>query len=188
MRLGIFVGSFNPVHKAHINIAKYILKKDYVDKVLIIPTPNYWDKTDLVDTNHRINMLKFYESDNIVIETELINHVYTYDLMIELKKKYKNDELYLIIGADNIVSFDKWKNYEELLKLNFIIYTRNDIDVKYYLDKLNKKDKYILLDKVPSFDVSSSKIREMILNKEPVNDYLDKKVIKYIERNNLYGN
>ena len=186
MKLGIYMGSFNPVHKAHIKIANYIVKNKLVDKILIIPTPNYWDKKDLVDVNHRIKMLEFYETDKIIIEKKLTNIVYTYDLITELKKIYKNDELYLIMGADNIISFDKWKNYEELLKMNFIIYTRNDIDIHYYLDKLNKKDKFIVLDNIKCYNVSSSKVRENLYNNKSVNKYLDKEVINYINDNKLY--
>ena len=131
-------------------------------------------------------MLEVYETDRIVIEKEITNLPFTYQVINELKKKYPNDELCLIMGADNIVSFDKWKHYKELLKLEFIIYTRNNIDIKYYLDKLNKKDKYIILDKVDNIDISSSKIRDNINNIKIIQKYLDKDVIDYIVSNNLY--
>ena len=90
------------------------------------------------------------------------------------------------MGADNITSFDKWKHYEDLLKLEFIIYTRNNIDIKRYLDKLNKKDKYIILDNVKSINISSSNIRENINNLKELEKYLDKEVIDYIVKNKLY--
>ena len=61
MRIGVFVGSFNPVHEGHIKVANYLLENDYVDKVLILPTPNYWDKQDLIPVRHRYKMLKFYD-------------------------------------------------------------------------------------------------------------------------------
>ena len=60
MKLGIYVGSFNPVHKGHIKVANYLLKNNYVDKVIMLPTPNYWHKTNLLDVNKRVEMLKFY--------------------------------------------------------------------------------------------------------------------------------
>ena len=186
MKLGIFIGSFNPVHKGHIEIANHIINNNYVDKILLIATGNYWNKNDLVSINNRIDMLKFYESDKIIIEEELNNIEYTCDLVIELQKKYKNDELFLIMGADNIVSFDKWKKYKDLLKLNFIIYKKNNIDIKYYLNKFNKTDKYIIIKSSIKNNISSTLIREKINKNESLEKYLDKKIIEYIEENNLY--
>ena len=135
MKIGVFVGSFNPIHKGHIKIVNYILKKKYVDKVLIIPTGNYWNKKDIIDVKHRIKMIKKYENKNILVEKELNNLQYTYQIIRKLKERYKTDELVLIMGADNIISFNKWMNYKELLKLEFIIYKRDNVDIKYYLDK-----------------------------------------------------
>ena len=60
MKIGVYVGSFNPVHVGHIKIVNHLLV-NYLDKVIIVPTGNYWNKNNLVDINHRISMLKFYE-------------------------------------------------------------------------------------------------------------------------------
>ena len=68
MRLGIYIGSFNPPHRGHINVVNYLLDNDYVDRVLIIPTLGYWDKQDLISLEHRINMLKIFENDKIVVD------------------------------------------------------------------------------------------------------------------------
>ena len=186
MKIGVFVGSFNPVHKGHIKICNYILDK-YLDKIIVIPTGNYWDKQDLIDVKDRINMLKTYESDRLIINDTLNNLEYTYEVIDRLKDIYKNDKLYLIIGADNIVNFDKWKNYKELLKIGFVIYKRNDIDINYYLDKLGKKDDVIVINNVDSIDISSTKIRELIKNKSSVDAFIDKQVLDYIKTNNLYS-
>ena len=186
MKLGIFFGSFNPVHKGHIKIVNYILNNKFVDKVLIIPTLNYWNKNDLIDLNYRIDMLKYFESKNILVLEKYNDLVYTIDLVNALKKEY-SDSLYLIMGADNIVSFDKWKNYKELLNYNMIIYKRNNIDVKYYLDYLGKKDNYTIIDCVKNINISSTKIRQNINNKTYLKKYLDERVIDYIYKNNLYN-
>lgn len=186
MKIGVFVGSFNPVHKGHIKIANYIVDNNYVDKLLIIPTGNYWNKTDIIDVKHRIKMLEKFETDKIIIDKTHNNLEYTYEVINELKKEYKDSELCLIMGADNIISFDKWKNYDDLLKLDFIIYTRNNIDVLYYLNKLNKKDKYVILNNVESIDISSSKIRELINYTYKLDDIIDEDVLDYIKKNNLY--
>ena len=186
MKIGVFVGSFNPVHKGHIKIANYILNNNYVDKVFIIPTLNYWDKNNIIDLKYRIDMLKFYETNKLIILEEFNNLPYTYQIMRKLKEKYKNDEFSLIIGADNIVSFDKWKRYKELLKLELIIFKRNNIDVNSYLKKLNKSDKVIVIDEPNNIEISSTKIRDNINNPKVLETMIDKKVMDYIIKNDLY--
>ena len=185
MKIGVYVGSFNPVHLGHTKIVNYLLE-NYLDKIIIIPTGNYWDKMDLVSIQDRINMLKIFENDKIIIDTKNNNILYTYEILNNLKNKYNN--LYLIIGADNIINFDKWKNYEELLTYNLVIINRDDINIKYYLNKLNKKDNYIITETLPNIDISSTYIRKCIKD----NDYkelenkVDKRVLNYIEEKKLY--
>lgn len=187
MKIGIYVGSFNPPHKGHIKIVNHLINK-YLDKVIIIPTGNYWEKLDLVNINHRINMLKLYENKNIIIDDKNNNLEYTYQILNSLKLKYKDDELYLIIGADNIVNFDKWKNYEQILTYNLIILNRNNIDVLEYLEKLNKKDKYVIVNDLPNIDISSTLIRNKLNNKDyDLSMYVDDCILNYIRENNLYG-
>ena len=65
MKIAVYVGSFNPVHKSHIKVVNLVLK-NYVDKVIIVPTLAYWDKKNLIDIKDRINMLKFYENEKII--------------------------------------------------------------------------------------------------------------------------
>ena len=185
MRIGLYVGSFNPVHNGHIKIVDSIIKNKYVDKLFIIPTKNYWHKNSLLSIEHRVNMLKFFETDNIIIHSEYSDLEYTYQIIEELKKKYENDSFCLIIGADNIINFDKWKNYKELLKLNFIIINRNSIDVKYYLNKYKKLNNFIIVD-IKDINISSTKVRENINNKKVLKKYLNHNVIDYIYRNKLY--
>ena len=179
MRLGIYIGSFNPPHRGHINVVNYLLDNDYVDRVLIIPTLGYWDKQDLISLEHRINMLKIFENDKIVVDCVHNNFEYTYQLMMVLAKDY-DDELYLIIGADNIIDFDKWKEYKELLNYKIIVMNRNGIDIDKYVKKYHC-DNFIVVSDYKYIDISSSKIRKNLDNK-----YLDKRVLEYINNNNLY--
>ena len=182
MKIGIFIGSFNPPHLGHLDIIKYLLNKKYVDKILIVPTKNYWNKTNLIDINKRIAMLKFYENDNIKVDTSNNNYQYTYQLMRKLKKEYSHDELYLIIGADNIINFKKWKNYEELLTYNIIIMTRNNIDILKYTSHLTGK--FTVINDYNFTDISSTKIRNnLFLNKK----YLQEEIYHYIIENKLYN-
>ena len=186
MLIGVYVGSFNPVHIGHIKIAKHLIEKKYVDKVLIVPTGNYWDKQDLIDVKDRINMLKFFEDDNIIIDDKHNGIDYTYQLLNTLEKENKDNEYALIIGADNIISFDKWKNYKEILKRKIFILNRNDININYYLKKLSKKDKYKIVDDLDIMDISSTRVRKNIKDNIDVLKDIDKDVYSYIIKHNLY--
>lgn len=179
MRLGIYIGSFNPVHKGHIDVVNYLLTNNYIDKVLIVPTLAYWDKDNLAPIIDRINMLKYFENDKIKIDQEHNKYAYTYQLMRALKKNY-DDELYLIIGADNIIEFDKWKEYQELLKYKIIVMNRDNIDINSYIEKYHSNN-FIVVNDYKYIDISSSEIRNNLDSK-----YLDSKVLKYIKDNYLY--
>lgn len=182
MKIGVFVGSFNPVHNGHVKIVNELL--NYLDKIIVVPTGNYWNKNYLIDIKHRINMWKYFESDKIIIDEENNDLRYTYLILDNLKKRYLNDNLYLIIGADNIIEFDKWCNYKAILKNNLIIINRNDIDIKYYINKFNIK-KYLIIN-VDNMDISSTLIRNLIKQNNKINKLVDEKVLKYIKNNRLY--
>ena len=187
MKIGIYTVSFNPVHKGHIKIANYLLD-NYVDKLIMIATGNYWDKMNLIDLKDRINMLKFFETDKLIIDEKRNQIKYSYNILKDIQKEYKTDELYLVLGADNIVNFDKWMYKEELLNYNLIIINRDEINIKHYLDKLGKKDKYIITKELPLLDISSTKIRNAIINKEKemLINCMDERVLDYINVNKLY--
>ena len=179
MKLGIYMGSFNPPHKGHIKIIDYLINNKIVDKVLVVPTLGYWDKKDLEDISDRINMLKFFENDKIIIDDKHNALVKTYELLKKLKEEYPNDKFYPIIGADNLVSFNKWHNYESLLKYPFIVIPRKGIDCKAYIQKFNSN--FILLEDYPIVDITSTYLRSHLES-----DYLDERVKKYIQKNHLY--
>ena len=176
MRLGIYIGSFNPPHLGHKKVIDFLLEKNYVDNVLIVPTGNYWNKTDIIDINKRIEMLKFYENDKIKIDTTHNNYPYTYELLNALKKSYPKDELYLIIGSDNLEELHKWKNINEILKNKIIVLRRNNIMKNPDIDDAN----IIYVDNFDNIDISSTEIRKGNYK------YLDSNIKDYIIKNNLY--
>lgn len=185
MKIGIYVGSFNPVHKAHVKIVNHLLK--YLDKIIVIPTGNYWDKNDLISVEHRINMWKFYQNEKIIIDENYNDLKYTYLILNELNKIYPNDELYLIIGADNLIDFDKWQNYQDILKHQLLIINRDNIDTKYYLNKFNIKN-YIIVSDLENQNISSTMIRDLLKtqNIKELNKLIDSKALDYIIKYNLY--
>lgn len=186
MRIGVYLGSFNPVHKGHIKIANEAISQNIVDKVLMIPTGTYWDKNDLADLKHRINMLKFFENEKIMIETEYNLVQYAYDCFELLKNRYVDDELYLILGADNLVKFDEWHEYKKMLEYPFIVIKRDEYNSDYIEMKMRdfNKANYYILD-MPVINDSSTKIRNDIKNKAHSTN-LDSRVYEYIVVNKLY--
>jgi len=181
MKLGIYPGSFNPVHDGHIKIVKFLLQEGYVNKILILPTPNYWDKQDLIDIKDRINMLKYYEEKNIIIDDVHNNYPYTYQVLKSLELDFPSDYLYLIIGSDNLLTLDKWKNLDKILKHKIIVMNRghDNLELEKYINKLGQEH-FIVINKFPFINISSTMIRE---GRE---EYINPKVLEYIKEHNLY--
>ena len=190
MRLGIYVGSFNPVHKGHEFIANYVVENNYVDKVLMIPTEGYWDKKGLVDLSHRLNMLKFCENDNILVSSEYSSYEFTYVILEALAEELNDTELYLIIGADNLLKFELWENYEEILKNKVLVLGRDDIDMEDQIKKFTEEQQnhFVLVKDFPKVDVSSTSVRKKLeaCKTHELNNELESDVLKYILDNKLY--
>ena len=185
-RIGVFIGSFDPVHKGHTHIMKYLLEHNVVDKILVLPTGNYWDKTNVSPLENRIDMLRYFENEQIEVSGEYNDLVITYQLFRKLKEKYSADSLYLIIGADNIVRFDEWDELEELLEYHIIVVNRDNIDIQKYIDRFNKKDNFFVIDNFDYLPVSSTEIRANVDSKEAIK-YLDERVRKYIKEKGMYN-
>lgn len=161
-RLGVYCGSFSPIHNGHIEIITSVLNQDLVDEVLIIPTKEYWDKNNLIPLEDRIKMIELCNIKNLVVDKTHNDTQYTIDILKDLENK--DIELYLILGADNLLKLDKWNSFEELIKYNFIIVPRIDIDIKDYMVKFNKEN-YSILDYKQN-NISSSFIRDNVYTKE----------------------
>ena len=186
MRTGVYCGSFNPVHKGHIKIVRTALSRNLLDRVLIVPTGNYWDKQNLPPVKDRINMLKFFENDRIMIDETHNDIQYTYQLFRALKQEYPDDQLVLIIGRDNIPTFDRWREYRELLQYDFIIIPREDIDSEDLHAMMQQfgKTNYVIME-VNNISFSSSMIRENIDDYQKIKSYIDKRVYNYMRKNML---
>lgn len=192
MRIGIFGGSFNPPHKMHYNIGKELIRMGYIDKVIYVPTGSkYIYKDNLVDDSDRYNMLSIMIEDDerfIVSDFELRNrNVYTYETLDYFQKTYPNDEIYFILGTDNLSYIDQWEKGEELLlNKKFLVVKRKTDDINLLLDKYQKYRSNIIVSEVLESDVSSTNIREKLQKKEDVLDFLSEGVYNYILENKLY--
>ena len=188
-RIAIYPGSFNPIHNVHLDMAKRVIRDDIVDEVVIVPAGDGYNKKGLASGNHRYEMIKKVvekESNISVSDIEIINNkLYTYETLDYFRKLNDNSELYLVMGSDNLMEFNTWKEYEYILN-NYIliVFLRNGQskdDFKEY-----HKDNVIFIEY--DFDVSSTEIRNNIKkeNFQNVKGEIDEDVLKYIEKFKLY--
>ena len=166
-RIGFFGGCFNPPSNIHINLVNNLITEQKLDKVILVPVNDFYLKKDLIEFKHRYTMLKFaiHNFKNIYIddlEKKLTKKTYAVDIFKIISEKYKDNDIYFIMGSDNFSKMKDWKNYEELKKYQYIVLERN------------------------KEDISSTEIRNMIKNNELNENVLDKKVYDYIKKNNLY--
>ena len=192
MKIGVFGGSFNPPHKMHLKIGLELVNKQYVDKVVYVPTGSkYKYKNNLLPDKNRLEMLNILtkNQENLgVNDYELKDKVvYTCETLAYFKELYPNDQIYFICGADNLSYIDKWKNGEEILNnYKIIAMKRKGDDIEELLKKFEDYQENIIVADVEQQDVSSTDIREKLKNNENVLDVLDKDVYEYIRKNKLY--
>lgn len=204
MKIGIFGGTFNPPHKGHVRMIEKMTEELELDKVLIIPNklPTHKRCDDLADNRDRLAMCKIafknpkYEISTMEMDRE--SDSYTIYTVEELKKKYPNDDLYLIIGSDMFLIFHKWYKHKELLeKCTICVASRNtDENIQMlrayafeklgvYIPKLDGKNIHISL--LDAYEVSSSEIRERIADERSLYGIVDPEIIEYMESHKLYG-
>lgn len=188
MKIGIFGGSFNPPHKMHLHIAKSLLSRNYVDKVIFVPVSNFYGKKGLVSNHHRYEMLKLLVKNYPNMEVsdyEFQSHlVYTYETLRHFKEQYPQDEIYFICGMDNLEEFSTWHHHEEILSTyQVIVITRNkEIEIPQYLKPYQKN---IVLAETHERNISSTNIRNQLLEGK-VDENLSREVYQYIKDNKLY--
>ena len=196
--LAVFGGSFNPPLMSHFNLAKQILENNNkIEKIFFVPVSNKYKKVDLIDDNHRYNMLKLMCEDeeklNVLdIEIKHNKQLYTIETLDLFKKEYGKDyDICFIMGTDNLKELETWKDPERLLSgYKIIVLGRNDDDIDSIIEEsilLKKYKKSIIqIKEIDRINISSTMIRNKIKNSEDVKEYLLKKVLDYIEKNNLY--
>lgn len=178
MKIGIYGGAFNPVHLSHMEIVKKLLKNHYLDKIIVVPVGDFYQKANLISFKHRYNMLKLLFNTNDVVISDFENQdkqIYTYQTLDYFKNIYPKDEIYFITGIDNIKEIKTWKNYSYILD-NYKIIVIPRGKVKKLFSHSN-----IIYTNIKVKAISSSEIRNNLNSR-----YLDKKIISYIKENNLY--
>lgn len=190
MKIGIFGGTFNPVHIGHAIIANYVIRHCGIDRLwmMVSPLNPFKEAQGELHNAHRLRMVEMVTRRLDHVETSgfefsLPRPSYTIDTLNALQQKFPDHEFSLIIGADNWASFPRWNRYEEILeKYPVFIYPRHGItiEVPHAL-----KNKVHIID-APIVEVSSTEIRKAIANMENVSFYLPDDVYAYILRHKLY--
>ena len=189
MKVGLFFGSFNPIHVGHMVIANYMLEYTDLDRIWFVISPQnpLKDKKSLLDEKQRLHMVNLtigdsnkYMASNI--EFKLPKPSYTINTLAHLNEKYPQHEFVLIMGADNLKTFHKWKNYEEILnQYELYVYPRN------YRDggKLEKYPKVKLIP-APLMEISSTAIRQAIKEKKDVRYFMSIEAWQYLKSMHFY--
>ncbi|MDU6098357.1 nicotinate-nucleotide adenylyltransferase [Peptoniphilus harei] len=196
-KYGIFGGSFNPIHYGHLMICEYIKEEMGLDKVIFIPTGNPPHKDLGVSAEDRYEMVKLAISPNpdfeiSDIETTRVNLSYTVDTIRELKKIYKKEKLYFLIGLDSLFQLKTWKKIGDLSQeIEFVVALRPG-----YIDKeeINNEIDFlrenfgtrINLIKTPLYEISSTDLRDRIHEGKSLRYLIPKKVLDYIEESGFY--
>ncbi len=190
-QIGLYFGTFNPIHVGHLTIANHLAEHSNLDQVWFVVTPHspFKKKSSLLDNNHRLEMVfratkeytKLRPSD---IEFRLPQPNYTINTLTYLQEKFPDHEFALIMGEDNLKSFHKWKNYELILK-NHHIYVYPRISEGVIEHQFKEHPKVHKVD-APIMELSSTFIRKSIKSGKNIRPMLPEHVWEYVDEMNFY--
>jgi len=188
MKIGLFFGSFNPIHVGHLIIANHILNNGFTEKIWFIVSPQnpLKEKTTLLRDYDRLYLVKTATEDDFRIkvsdiEFHLPQPSYTINTLTYLTEKYPNDEFLIIMGGDSFQNLNRWKNYEILIdQYEIIVYRRIGFDVT---NNLNAKIKIV---EAPFLDITATEIRELIKSGKSIRYMVPDKVRDEIERGGYF--
>jgi nicotinate-nucleotide adenylyltransferase len=191
MKIGLYFGTFNPIHVGHLIIANHLVENSDLDQIWFVVTPlsPFKKKSNLLANHHRLEMVymatehydKLKPSD---IEFGLPEPNYTVFTLANLEEKYPKHDFSLLMGEDNLKSFHKWKNYEAILEnYNLYVYPRISEGIVEHQFKDHLKIHKVA---APIVEISSTMIRKGIKDYKNVSPLLDSKVFKFIDEMNFY--
>ena len=188
-KVGLFFGSFNPIHNGHLMLANYLAEYGGLDEIWFVVSPQnpFKDKKSLLADRHRLYMVEMAIKDDerfqvCDIEFYMPQPSYTIDTLTRLQERHPNTDFYLICGMDNIESFKKWKNYEMILQYHHLmVYPR-----KGYSSNELVEHPSVTVVEAPEIEVSSTFIRNAIGEGKDVRYFVPKEVYKYIVDMHFY--
>lgn len=212
-KIGIFGGSFNPIHMGHLNSLRTVMKKNKLSKVFIVPNNQnpLRENSDMPTGEHRLNMIKAAIKDekNVAVDDQEVARggaSYTIETLRYYESKYGSENIYFIMGADSFEQFDKWKNFDEILKTsNLIVTSRPHSELPFDVEDFPKgvqplvksfepngvaklkSGRQIVYTHLEDMDVSATQIRKRMKLRRSVDSFLSFEVEQYIKENDLYA-
>jgi nicotinate-nucleotide adenylyltransferase len=188
MKIGLYFGSFNPIHTGHLIIANHVLNETGLEKIWLVVSPQnpFKVSASLLNEYNRLHLAKLaIEDDNRMrvseIEFKLPKPSYTADTLAYLSEKYPQHEFAIIMGSDSYQNLHKWKNYEVIVN-NYpvYVYKREGFTIKPHLNI------HPVILEAPLLQISATEIRQLIKNGKSVRYMLPEKVRDEIEQNRYY--
>ena len=190
LKVGLYFGSYNPIHIGHLAIANYMVEFTDINQLWFVVSPQnpFKRKANLLDDYQRLEMThRAVEGDDRLrasnIEFNLPKPSYTIDTLTYLKEQHPNFQFLIIMGSDNLENFHKWKNYNRIIE-NFgvIVYPRPGFDKS----KIQLHKNISIAENAPLMEISSSFIRKAIANGKDIRHFLPQKTWEYMEEMNFY--
>lgn len=196
MKIGLFGGTFDPIHIGHMILMENVINNLDLDKIYVLPNSNPPHKLENKKTalNLRLKMVNETIKDNPKLEINDYDYRdneihYTFNTINYFKKSYPNDEFFFIMGEDSFLDIEKWKNYKEILKENLIIFKRYSNKNFSLISKINQLRKYnkniYLIDNI-ALDISSTLIRNLVKENKSIRYLVNDEVINIIKEEKLY--
>ena len=188
----LYFGSFNPIHKGHIALAEWVVEQGLCDELIFIVSPQnpFKEQEGLAPEFSRYEMCelackasRYPEQIKVsAVEFVLEKPSYTINTLRYLRENFGAEMKFsVLMGADNIENFDRWREYEEILRdYPLLVYPREGYSVEKFADKIN------FLENAPLFDFAATDIRKMVAEGEDFRDKLSAEVAHYIIQNKLY--
>ena len=189
--IGLFFGSFNPIHLGHTNLAEYIFRFSGVDEIWYVVSPKnpLKEQKELIDEHLRLKMINLATADKDYLQVSDVEFnmpvpSFTINTLKVLSEKYPEDDFILLIGSDNMQIFDQWKDYQSILEdYSVVVYPREGYP---YEDFEEIYPEMQVLEEAPLFEISSTEIRQMIAEKKDASQWLHPDVYQFILENRLY--
>ena len=189
MAVGLFGGSFNPVHLGHLITSQRVMEIRNLEKIILMPcniSPFKVEASDVLDGDTRLRMLELavgnnpkYEIDNFELKQGGVS--FTFNTIFHLKQMYS--EIELIIGFDQLVDFDKWYKAEEIVSEAQLVVLKREIDNKWTPNIFTKKAVFV---ETPTIEISATEIRKRIKAGLSIDYLVPEAVVEYIKRKKLY--
>lgn len=190
MHVGLFFGSFNPIHVGHLIIARAALNHTELDAVWFVVSPQspFKSPDELADQHHRFRMVQMAIAGDAClaatdVEFDLPKPSYSIDTLTHLSSIHPDHRFSLILGSDNLTNLDQWKDYELILS-DFFTYAYRRPDAEHF--DLEGHPHVKVLEDVPILDISSTYLRTCLLKDKSIRFLTTREVINYIQHNGLY--